>query len=161
MKSLDIIDIIMSVMSDFYYIFFRRIILLLLLKKYFITILLLIFMLFSKKKRRDDKSQNVKNKVLNMEYKTIKYQIDELTYLMIDNIIKETCIDDCRLRDTNQAIGLIIEKALNQFILDNQKMLYENFNRRNSLIDEKMKGRKIAFEDVFSSFNIPKMKEGE
>lgn len=96
-----------------------------------------------------------------MEYKTIKYQIDELTYLMIENIIMETCIDDCRLRDTNQAIGLIIEKALKQFILDNQKMLYENFNRRNSLIDEKMKGRKIAFEDVFSTFNIPKVKEGD
>ena len=54
-------------------------------------------MLFSRLKR-DDKSQNVKNKVQNMEYKTIKYQIDELTYLMIDNIVKENCIDDCRFQ---------------------------------------------------------------
>lgn len=117
-------------------------------------------MLFSRLKR-DDKSQNVENKVLNMGYKTIKYQIDELTYLMIDNIVKENCVDDCRLRDTNQIIGLIIERAFNQFILDHQDLLYENFNRRNSIIDEKMKGRKIAFEDVFSLYDIPEVKEGD
>jgi hypothetical protein len=97
-----------------------------------------------------------------MGYKTIKYQIDDLTYLMIDNIVKETVVNDCIMLDTNQAIGLIIEKAFNQYILDHQEFLYENFNRRNSIIDEKLKGKEIKFEDIFGPYiNVPEIKEGD
>lgn len=116
-------------------------------------------MLFSKKKKGDCESKNEKNKVLDMKYKTIKYEIDDLTYLMIDNIVKEKVVASGKILDTNQAIEMIIERAFNQFILNHQEFLYENFNRRNSILDKKMEGREIKFEEIFGNININQITE--
>lgn len=89
-----------------------------------------------------------------MKYKTIKYEIDNLTYLMIDNIVKEKVVASGKMLDTNQAIEMIIERAFNQFILNHQDFLYENFNRRNSILDKKMEGREIKFEELFCTLGV-------
>ena len=71
-------------------------------------------------------------------------------------IIKEKIVASGKILDTNQAISMIIERVFNQFILNHQDFLYENFNRRNSILDRKMEGKKIRFEELFCNMNINK-----
>lgn len=117
--------------------------------------------MFFKKKRRDDKSQNVKNKVLNM--KKIEIKIDDMIYLMIDDLMKEKSVNDCKVHlETDQVIGLLCEKALKEFIRDNQFLITEKLNRELSLIDEKLEGKEILFEEIFKVYDFnPKAKEGD
>jgi len=119
--------------------------------------------MFLKKKRRDVKSQNVKNKVSNMTKRKIQFEIDELTYLLIEDLLMEKTVQETKFQlGTNQVIGLLCKKALKEFIMENQSLLTEKLTRELHLIDEKLEGKEIAFEDVFQTLGFnTKAKEGE
>lgn len=105
---------------------------------------------------------NVKNKVLDMKEVEIKFKIDELTYWTIDDILKEKTVQDCKYQlETNKIIGLLCQKAMKEFIMENQSLLTEKLARELSLIDGKLEGREISFDDLFQTLDIPtSAKEG-
>lgn len=117
-------------------------------------------MLFSNK--RDDESQNVKNKVISLKDIEFKFKIDGLTYWTIDDLIKEKTVDECKFNlETNQFIKVLIDKALKEFILNHQYLMTEKLNREISLLDNKLDGKEVKFEDIFQIYNLnPKAKEG-
>ena len=117
-------------------------------------------MLFSNK--RDDKSQNVKNKVIRLNDINLNIRIDGLTYWMIDALVTEKTVNDNKINlQTNQFIKALIDKALKEFILNNQCLMTEKLNRELSILDDKLDGKEIKFEDIFQIYNLnPKAKEG-
>ena len=119
-------------------------------------------MLFSNKKR-DVKSQNVKNKVITMNDINFSFKIDGLTYWTIDDLIKEKSVNDCKFNlDTNQFIKVLIDKALKEFILNHQYLMTEKLNRELSLIDNKLDGKEVKFEDIFRGYSLEGiLNEGE
>lgn len=106
---------------------------------------------------------NVKNKVSNMKEVEIKFKIDELTYLLIEDLLMEKTVNEAKFQlQTNQVIGLLCQKALKEFIMENQSLLTEKLARELSLIDENLEGKEIKFEDVYQSLGfLSKAKEGD
>ena len=104
--------------------------------------------------KRENTSQNVKNKVISLKDIEFKFKIDGLTYWTIDDLIKEKTVDECKFNlDTNQFIKVLIDKALKEFILNHQYLI--------SLLDNKLDGKEVKFEDIFQIYNLnPKAKEG-
>ena len=111
--------------------------------------------MLSKWKKQDDSSQNMKNKVLTMENIEFKFRIDGLTYWLIDDLVKQKSVNDCKTNlETNQFIANLINKSLMEFILNHQYLLTEKLNREISLIDDKLDGKEIKFEDIFKKYNF-------
>lgn len=117
-------------------------------------------MLFSNK--RDDTSQDVKNKVINMNDIDFKFKIDDLTYWTINNLIKEKTVNEKMINlQTYPFIKVLIVKALKEFIMNHQYLMTEKLNREISLLDNKLDGKEVKFEDIFQIYNLnPKAKEG-
>lgn len=106
-------------------------------------------------KKHNDKSQKVKKEMIMMNDIELKFKIDGLTYWIIDDMIKEKTINDCKINlDTNQFIANLINKALKEFILNHQYLQTEKLTREISLIDEKLEGKEIRFEDIFKGYNF-------
>ena len=98
-----------------------------------------------------------------MAKRKIQFEIDELTYLLIEDLLMEKTVQDNKFQlETNQVIGLLCDKALKEFIMENQSFLTEKLRRELSLIDEKLEGKEIAFEDIFQTLGFKtKAKEGD
>lgn len=111
--------------------------------------------MLSKWKKQDDTSQNGKNKVISMDRVEMNFKIDGLTYWLIDELIKEKTVNECKFNlDTNQFITNLFGKALREFILNHQYLLTEKLNREISLIDEKLEGKEVKFEEIFKGYNF-------
>lgn len=93
--------------------------------------------------------------MLNMYDIEFKLRIDGLTYWTIDDIIKEKSVDDSEINlETNKFIANLINKALKEFILNHQHLLADKLNREISLIDNKLEGKEVRFEDIFNVYNF-------
>ena len=119
--------------------------------------------MFFRKKKENENSQNVKNKVYNMENLTFQFKIDKLTYLMIDELIREKCLDDGKIQlDTNRFLKVLIDKALKEFIRDHQHLLTQKLDREISSCNQELEGKEIKIEDIFKSYSLTsKAKEGD
>lgn len=70
-------------------------------------------------------------------------------------MIKEKSVDDGKINlETNQFIANLFSKALNEFILNHQHLVTEKLNREISLIDDKLEGKEVRFEDIFNVHNF-------
>lgn len=113
-------------------------------------------------KKQDNLSQNMKNKVMTMDNIDFKFKIDGLTYWTIDSLISEKNVQDYKFQlDTNRFIKAFLNKALREFILNHQYLMTEKLNRGISLLDDKLDGKEVKFEEIFQIYNLnPKAKEG-
>ena len=111
--------------------------------------------MLSKWKKHNEKSQKLEKEMLMMNDIELKFKVDGLTYWLIDDMVKEKTIDDCRIHlDTNQFIAYLINKALKEFVLNHQYLLTERLNREISNIDDKLEGKEIKLEDIFKGYNL-------
>ena len=111
--------------------------------------------MLSKWKKHNEKSQKLKKEMIMMNDIELKFKIDGLTYWIIDDMIKEKTINDCKINlDTNQFLANLINKTLKEFILNHQYLLTERLNREIALIDDKLEGKEVRFEDFFKEYNF-------
>ena len=111
--------------------------------------------MLSKWKKQEEKTQKVENMMLNMYDIEFKLRIDSLTYWILDDVVRENTIDDCKINlDTNQFIANLCNRTLKDFILNHQYLLTEKLNREISMIDDKLDGKEIKLEDIFKRYTL-------
>ena len=89
--------------------------------------------------------------------KLLNYEIDDLTYLTIDYIVMEKGLCSGRNLETNNVIKWLVDKALKEYIVENNDILLQRHNHELSMIEDKLKGKEITLESIFP--NIAKEKE--
>lgn len=89
--------------------------------------------------------------------KVLNYGIDDLTYLTIDYIVMENGLCSGRNLETNNVIKWLVDKALKEYIVENNDIILKRYNCELSMIEDKLKGEKIILESIFP--NIAKEKE--
>ena len=89
--------------------------------------------------------------------KVLNYEIDDLTYLTIDYIVMENGLCSGRNLKTNNVIKWLFDKALKEYIVENNDIILKRHNHELSMIEDKLKGEEITLESIFP--NIAKEKE--
>lgn len=89
--------------------------------------------------------------------KVLNYAIDDLTYQTIDFIVMEKGLCSGRNLETNNVIKWLVDKALKEYIVENNDVILKRHKHELSMIEEKLKGKEITLESIFPS--IAKEKE--
>jgi len=82
--------------------------------------------------------------------KKIEYEIDDLTYLTIEEIFKLKNVFEPDKIEINSLIGFLIEKALKGYIFENESLLSENLQNNLSVLDRKIEGEETDLKTLFT-----------
>lgn len=76
--------------------------------------------------------------------------IDDLKYLAIMRIVhvKNLCSND--KLNVNDLLGFLFDRALNEYILENEDVLFNTLKTETSLIYDKIDNREHEFKDLFT-----------
>lgn len=77
--------------------------------------------------------------------------IDDLKYLTIEQIIsiKNRCLS--KKLDINDVLKFLFERALNEYILENENLLFDDLQNETSLIYDKIENRQYQmYKDLFT-----------
>ena len=80
-----------------------------------------------------------------------EFDIDDLKFLTIEQIIsiKNTCLS--KKLNVNDVLNYLFERALNEYILENENLLFDNLKSETSLIYDKIENVEYnMFNDLFT-----------
>lgn len=89
--------------------------------------------------------------------KVLNYEIDDLTYLTIDYIVMEKVLCSGRMLETNNVIKWLVDKALKEYIVENNDIAMKRHKYELSKIEDNLEGKEIKLDEIFPQ--LAKQKE--